>query len=109
VSLPVMVWFGPVPDLDQRADHALLRDVPGLDRSPRWNIDLAGVLLEDDRFPDAMAKPEDVWPRCQRSPVGRNEIRYRLARILHAREHDPNDPFGHVRGRVDYLTATLPY
>lgn len=97
VSLPVRVWWGDLPDLDNGGL---------MDRAPRWNIELAGVLLGDERSPPAMARIEDVWPRALDHRVAPSEIAYRNARITHAREHDPNDPFGDRFGRVDLFTTT---
>ena len=110
VSLPVRVWWGPPPDLetDQKVEHGD-RYAPVMDRSPRWNIEIAGVLAEDERSPRAMARLADVWPRCLLNPTSEAECRYRLARIVHARQHSPTDPFGQRFGRVDLFTAPPPF
>lgn len=94
VMLPVRVWWGP-PD--------------GLDRSPRWQISVAGVILDDETAGRALARREDVWPRCQEQPISEAEFRYLQARIDHAREHSPTDPYGDHRGKVDLLNAKDPF
>lgn len=96
VALPVRVWWGCPPDLENGGE---------MDRSPRWNIELAGVLLGDERSVRPMDQFENVWPKALGSPVTASETRYRQARIEHAREHDPQDPFGDRFGRVDLMTA----
>jgi hypothetical protein len=101
VSLPVAVWFGPPVDLEN--------DEPVMDRSPRWQISIADKLLGDERVQDAPATVLEVWPRALASPIDQAEYDYRMDRIHHARAHNPNDPFGHPRGRIDFLTAELPF
>lgn len=100
VSLPVRVWYGPPLDLEGDGE---------MDRSWRWQISVAGVLLGDERDGEAMATFDDVWPRCLGQRVTQAETAYRQARIEHAREHDANDPFGHPQGRIDLFTATPPF
>lgn len=102
VMLPVAVWFGPPPDLE-------LGGV--LDRSPRWNVALGGILLDDEREQPAApaATIADVWPGCKGRPIDKAEYDYRLARIRHARLHEPDDPFAHPTGRVNHMTAPPPF
>lgn len=101
VELPVAVWFGPPVDLEN--------DDPVMDRSPRWQISVGDKLLNDERVKDAPAELGDVWPRALDAPITQDEYDYRMARIRHARKHSPADPFGHPRGRIDKLTAELPF
>jgi hypothetical protein len=100
VGLPVRIWWGAPPDLEFGGE---------LDRSPRWNIEVAGELLGHEFAARAMASFEDIWPRARDKPITQSEALYRLARIAHARQHDPNDPYGHHRGRIDLFTATVPF
>lgn len=100
VSLPVRVWYGPAADLDGEGE---------MDRGWRWQVSVAGIILDDERAGEAMATFADVWPRCQGQRVAAPETAYRQARIEHAREHDFNDPFGHPRGQIDLFTATPPF
>lgn len=91
VDMPVKVWFGPPTDPETG-------DV--MDRCFRWQMSLAGDLLEDwDR----------VWPRCAGEVIDQAEYEYRMARIVYAREEDPDDPYGAVDGQIDLFTAPLPF
>ncbi len=100
VDMPVIVWFGPPLDLENGGE---------MDRSPRWQVTIAGVLLtEDERVApgDCMARLDDVWPRVLGGAHDQGEIDYRQARVDYGRRNDPEDPYAHRRGRVDLLTAT---
>lgn len=101
VGLPVRVWFGaPVgPDGDEE------------DRSHRWQVSIAGVRLDDERIDPrwTMARLEDVWPRCLREPIDKAEYDFLIARIGHAREHRPYDPFADTKGRINDLNFQLPW
>lgn len=102
VSMPVRIWWGPPRDLEHGGF---------MDRSPRWNVEIAGdSLIEDERQPAyvAVAILADVWPRAMGDTVKRAETSYRKARVDYARVNDPEDPFGHPQGRLDLLTATIP-
>ncbi len=102
VAMPVRVWWGPPRDLEHGGF---------MDRSPRWNVEIAeDTLIGDERQPPyvAIARLADVWPRCMGSPTARSETAYRQARVEHARRNDEHDPFGHAQGRLDLLTATIP-
>jgi hypothetical protein len=102
VAMPVRVWWGPPIDPETGITQ---------DRSPRWNITIAGdSLVEDERDPGfvPIARLEDVWPRCIRGETTISETAYRQARVEYARAADPDDPFGHPQGRLDLLTATIP-
>lgn len=100
--MPVRVWWGPPRDVE----HGGV-----MDRSPRWNVELAGEsLVEDDRGAvSAIAALDDVWPRCRGVDVGAGETDYRQARRNYAQVRDANDPFGSRQGRLDLLTATIPH
>lgn len=91
VYRPVAIWHGPPRDPDT---------LELLDRSPRWQVLYCGRYLWDHSL---------VWPVCAGQPIDRNEYDYLLARVLHAKEHDPRDPFGTPTGRVDWLTSTPPF
>lgn len=102
VAMPVSIWWGPPRD----REHGGF-----MDRSPRWNVEIAGdSLIEDERQPDyvPIAKVDDVWPRAVGTRVDRPETAYLGARVDYARLHDDADPFGHRQGRLDLLTATIP-
>lgn len=91
VDMPVHCWFG--SPLDPHTGEPM-------DRSPRWQLMLAGEILEEwDR----------VWPRCLNLPIDQAEYDYRMARIDWARAAEPDDPFGAVDGRIDLKTAPLPF
>lgn len=107
VALPVRVWFGPPADPETGED---------LDRSPRWQIAIAGQLINENENWDAMrvgnqtiGSLDEFWPACTRSPIDADEYRYRLERAAWAGEHDPNDPFGDTAARIDPMRATLPF
>ena len=102
VAMPVRIWWGPPRDPEHGGE---------MDRSPRWNVEIAGdSLIPDERDPGyvPIARLEDVWPRALGARVDRPETAYRDARVDYARRHDPEDPFGHPQGRLDLLTATIP-
>jgi hypothetical protein len=102
VAMPVRVWWGPPLDPENGGV---------MDRSPRWNVTIAGdSLIEDERQPDfvPIARLDDVWPRCRGGATDRGETAYRQARVEYARAADDLDPFGHPQGRLDLLTATIP-
>lgn len=90
VYRPVAVWFGPPLD---PIDHT------PLDRSPRWQILYCGRFIWNHEL---------VWPVAAGEPIDRDEYEYLLARVAHAQEHDPRDPFGTGSGRINWLTATPP-
>jgi len=103
VSMPVHVWFGPPLDLDTGTE---------MDRSPRWQVELAGVIISPDERVSPRARIADlewVWPRCLKNPIDRPEENYRRARIDYARRHDSRDPFGHRTGEIDWLDSTPPF
>ncbi len=100
VDLAVQVSYGPPADLEHGGD---------MDRSPRWEITLAGHIMGDERGPKSIVKFEDVWPRALGFDTPHAEAAYLQARRDHAIKHSPTDPFGHRRGKVDLLTAKVPF
>lgn len=103
VDLPVRIWFGP-PEDDEGVQ---------LDRSPRWQIAVAGKVLdfwEPLRLGGmTISGLDDVWPTCAAHPIDAGEYQYRLARQSWAAAHDPEDPFAVPGGRIDPMTAPLPF
>jgi hypothetical protein len=102
VALPVRIWFG--SPLDE--------DGVELDRSPRWQIMVAGQLLDTD--PVSIGGREidhlsDFWPACAEEPIIESDYRYRIERAEWAAAYDPYDPFGQPGGKIDPMTATLPF
>lgn len=102
---PVRILYGrPVDPLTGQA----------MDRSPRWQMWVAGQLVEPDPIygvdeNDPFAPTwADVWPRCAADTITYGEYRYLLERINYARAHDDADPFGQPGRRIDLRTATVP-
>jgi hypothetical protein len=96
VGLPMHLWFGPPIDQDDGSYE--------LERSPRWQMQLG------DRFIDPSDPEwEEVWPQCLKSPLSIGEFKYRLERIVYAKEHGaPSDPWARRSGKIDLLTAPIP-
>lgn len=96
VALPVHIWFGPPIDPD---DGSYV-----LDRGPRWQ------MMVGDRIVDPVDEEwDEVWPQCAKSPITRGEYKYRLERIVYAKEYGAkSDPWASRRGRIDLLTAPIP-
>ena len=101
VSLPVSVWFGPLVDLEN--------DEPVMDRSWRWQRAGADELVDDERVADPMFRMTDVWPRALAHPIDEQEYEYLMERIRHARGYMPSSPYARRKGRIDPLTAELPF
>ena len=102
VSIPVRVWFGPPRDPETLEE---------LDRSHRWQIQVGFRLLEDEPLVIGgirISDITDVWPRVARDPIDEVDWRYRLARAEWAVDHDENDPFSQLGGRIDPMTCSLP-
>ncbi|MBX9814054.1 MAG: hypothetical protein K2X76_05070 [Sphingomonas sp.] len=103
VDLPVRIWFGPPED----------EDGTPLDRSPRWQVAIAGTVLdfyEPVRLGGmTISALDDVWPACAAHPIDEADYRYRIARQDYAAAHDPEDPFGTPGARIDPMTARLPF
>lgn len=102
VPLPVRVWYGPPVD----------REWPALlDRSPRWQVWIDGVPL-DDYAERRRIEPHEAltrfWPKCAGSPLSAGDYRYLLAMARYARRHDGFSPFASRSGKVDLLSATIP-
>ena len=101
VPLPVRIWFG--PPLDE--------DGTPLDRSPRWQVMIAGEMLH---MPGRVAgltvdSLADIWPGCARWPIDEADYRYRIDLAAWAAENDPDDPHGTATGRIDPMTVPLPF
>lgn len=103
VDLPVRIWFGP-PEDDEGVQ---------LDRSPRWQVAVAGQVLdfwEPVRLGGiTIAGLDDIWPACAAHPIDAGDYQYLLARQSWAAAHDPSDPFAVPGGRIDPMTAPLPF
>lgn len=101
VDMPVRIWFGAPIDEDGNE----------LDRSPRWQVMVCGVLLDQSIHIGGIAidTVADIWPACADAPITRDDYDYRIARAAWAAENDPHDPFGSPAGRIDPMTAPLPF
>ena len=107
VPIPVRVWFGAPLDPDEDPSRAQV-----LDRAPRWQVMVGGVLLDHEPVNIGglqIASLSDIWPTCMRDPITRAEHDYLVARAEWAAAYDPNDPFGTTSGRIDPMSATLPF
>jgi hypothetical protein len=101
VEIPVRIWWGPPVDPDTGEV---------LDRSPRWQIEIAGAAFDQPlSFSDMTLRAvTDFWPACAREPIDEVDYRYRVDRAAWSAEHDPNDALATPGGRIDPMTATLP-
>lgn len=102
VPVPVRIWFG-VP-----ADP--LTGEP-LDRSPRWQVMVGGVLIGDEPViigGVTISELADFWPQCARHPITVEDHDYMVGRAAWSVRHDPLDPYGSDSGRIDLMTAPLP-
>jgi hypothetical protein len=90
VMCPVRVWEGPPVD-------------PGtgevLDRSPRWQAEVNGEEADIDR----------VWPWCARRPISAKEYAYRMARLEHARDHEPAMAEAQPTTKPDLMRIPVPW
>jgi hypothetical protein len=102
VDVPVRIWFGPPLDPETREP---------LERSWRWQIELAGYPFDEVLVIGGItfAAVSDFWPVVKREPIDEAEYRFRLQRQEWAAEFDEYDPFGTPGGRIDPMTATLPF
>ena len=105
VDIPIRIWFGAPLDPDTGEL---------LDRSPRWQVRVYGIDASDPEYPPLiygrpMEKIEDVWPKCARWPTSEADYRYRVERAEWAEQYDAADPFGTKSGKVDHMTAPLPF
>ena len=102
VDIPVRVWFG--APLDPETGEPL-------ERSWRWQVQVGFNVLDEEPVRIGgitISSLSDIWPHCARWPVDETEWRYRIARAEWADEHDPNDAFAEIGGRVDPMKVTLP-
>lgn len=103
VDMPVRIWFGPPTDPDTGEE---------MDRSPRWHVSIAGVLLDDEPINVGGITFEsvvDLWPAVGQQPIEEHEYLFRMARQDWAAAHDPDDPLGSPGSRIDPFTAPLPF
>jgi hypothetical protein len=105
IDVPIRIWFGQPAD---PLDPTVL-----LDRAPRWQIEINGILLGDPENPPLISgQPVDdivrFWPRCSADRIEEAEYAYRIDRAQYAEDYDPSDPFARTGGRVNPLTASLP-
>lgn len=73
---------------------------------------VGGLLLDNEPLTFGgleIAHLSDFWPACRRDPITRAEHDYLVARAEWATRHDANDPLGSYSGRIDPMTATLPF
>lgn len=104
---------GRVP-LPIRIEFSQPRDEDGepLDRSPRWQVTVAGFLLDDEPIHqdgvhvDSLA---DIWPVCSAHEIDEAEYDFLIKRADWSAMYDPNDPYGRPGGKIDPMTATLPF
>lgn len=103
VPLPIRIWWGPPLDPDTGEE---------MDRSPRWQIAVGGVLLLDDQPVEisgaTIVNLSDIWPQALSHPIERARYEYLIARADWAADYDVNDPYGSTSGRIDPMTASLP-
>lgn len=102
VDMPVRIWFGAPVD-PENPDATL-------DRSPRWQIMIAGVMIDQpDRLGglsiDSLA---DIWPACRNDIIDREDYEFRMASQNWAAINDPDDARATPGGRIDPLTTRLP-
>jgi hypothetical protein len=103
VDIPVRIWFG--PPLDEETGEPL-------DRSWRWNIQIAGMSLGEDEIRVGglnVSNLSDFWPACARDEIEQSEYDDRIALAAWAAEHAPDDAFATPGGRIDPMTARLPF
>ena len=103
VDIPVRIWFGPPNDPETGEI---------MDRSWRWRIEIAGAELGEEPLIVGNIPFNDIasfWPSCQTHPIDRHEYEYRIERQSWAALHDPSDPFATPGGKINAMTATLPF
>ena len=83
-----------------------------MDRSPRWRIQIGGVEIDEEPVRlggRTFENLTDFWPSCCRDPIDEAEYRFRMDRQDWASQYDPEDPFAEIGGRIDSMSATLPF
>ena len=72
---------------------------------------VTGELLSDEvmhcEINGRAADPEDAWSWICSDPITEQEFRYLTARLAHAAEYDPNDPFAAPTRAIDLNTAPI--
>lgn len=124
IDVPVRVWFGPPEDPDYRQyqdanapsgmSYTPIALRPTLERSPRWQVEINGILFGDPDNPPCIAgRPvetlDGIWPQCMAEPIDQDEYEYRVARSDWAEQWDGDDPYSGTGARVDPMTARLPF
>lgn len=101
VDIPVRVWFGAPRDPDTGEE---------LDRSPRWQITLAGAAFDEPLTLGGItfSAVTDFWPACALEPIDAADHDFRVERAAWAQQHDPDDALATPGGRIDPMTARLP-
>lgn len=102
VSIPVKIEFA--PPRDPVTDEVL-------DRAPRWQVWVGGVLVDDEPLDICgfvISALSDFYPQCRSRPISLAEHDYLVARADWSAAFDPFDPFGSPNGRIDPMTASLP-
>ena len=101
VDIPVHIWWGPPLDPDTGEE---------MDRSPRWQIELAGALFDQPLTFGGITFTaiSDFWPAVGREPISEVDYRFRVSRAAWAQEHDPDDALGSPGGRINPMSARLP-
>lgn len=101
VAVPVRIWFG-APEEDGEP----------LDRSPRWQLQVGHMLIDDEeplRVGGVWINDiSDIWPAVARCPTDEADWRYRLDRSEWAQAYDQNDAFADLGSKIDPMTVTLP-
>lgn len=102
LPLPVRTWFGAPLDPDTGEE---------MDRSPRWQIQIAGILIDGETYAGGMLFNEmaDFWPQCTRHPIDQADYNSRIERADWAALYDPNDAFADLSRKIDPMTVTLPF
>lgn len=102
VDIPVRIWFGPPVDADGVE----------MDRSPRWQVLIAGVPFDDEPLFIGNITFDHIsgfWPSCANMPIDQAEYDFRIERQDWAAIWDQDDPMGRPGSKIDPMTASLPF
>lgn len=101
VDIPFKIWFGAPIDPETREE---------LDRSHRWQIEIAGVAFDQPLTLGGIqfSEVDDFWPMIARDRVDALEYNVRVKRAAWSQAHDPDDAMATPGGRINAMTATLP-